>query len=75
MGMVTYFFLGVFDDILNLTTFWGIFLQGLFSGVIGIIFGLVVLYLLRNRELYSLIDTLSHKFSRQKIVAPEQKDL
>lgn len=75
MGMVAYLFLGIFDNIFNLTRFWGIFLQGFISGIIGIIFGLVILYLLKNKELYSLIDTLSHKFNRLKIVSPEQREL
>jgi putative peptidoglycan lipid II flippase len=75
MGIIAYLSLGIFDNIFNLTTFWGIFLQGFISGVIGIIAGVLVLLVLKNKELSSLINTLSHKFRRIRIVAPEQSDL
>jgi putative peptidoglycan lipid II flippase len=70
MGVVAYLSLSVFDNIFNLTTFWGIFLQGFVSGIIGIIAGVIVLLLIKNKELLSLIGTLSHKFKRGRILAP-----
>jgi peptidoglycan biosynthesis protein MviN/MurJ (putative lipid II flippase) len=75
IGVTTYLFLGIFDNIFTLATFWGIFLQGFTSGAIGIITGVFVLFLLKNKELLGLINTLSHKFSRGKIIAPEQGEL
>lgn len=75
MGVVTYFFLGIFDDIFNLSTGVGIFLQGLFSGTIGIIAGLIVLILLKNKQLLDLFKALRNKFWKKRVVAPEQTDL
>ncbi len=75
MGMVAYLFLGVFDNIFNLTTFWGVFLQGFISGVLGIISGIIVLLIIKNKELYSLINAFGHRFQRQPVTAPEQREL
>lgn len=75
MGMLTYLSLGFFDNVFDLTTFWGIFLQGFVSGLIGIIAGLIVLFLIKNKELYNLISTITHKFSKRRVLAPEQGEL
>ncbi len=75
MGMVSYFFLGIFDDVFNINTGYGIFFQGLFSGLIGIGSGVLVLHFMKNRELSDLIKTLSHKFWKNRVVAPEQREL
>jgi len=75
IGVVTYLSLGVFDDIFNLKTFYGIFLQGLISGILGILAGITVLLLLKNKELHGIIKTLSHKLRSDQVVAPGQADL
>lgn len=75
VGAMSYVSLGIFDNIFNLSTGWGIFLQGLFSGTIGISFGVFVLALMKNKELTGLTKALSHKFWRGRVVAPEQKEL
>ena len=75
MGVFAYISLNFFSTIFNLNKFLGIFLQGLVSGLIGIGFGLIVLFLFKNDELLSIIKTLSHKLSTNNIVAPEQGDL
>lgn len=75
MGIVSYLFLGVFDDVFNIATGKGIFFQGLFSGLLGISAGVLVLHLIKNRELADLIKTLNHKFWKNRFVAPEQREL
>ena len=75
MGIVSYIALGIFDDIFGLTTTRGVFLQGFFSGVIGISFGVFALSMMKNRELADLAKALSHKFWRGRVIAPEQKEL
>jgi len=75
MGLVAYFFLGVFDGIFNINTGLGIFLQGLFSGLIGIVSGLCILILLKNKELLDLIKALKNKFWSKQVIAPELSDL
>lgn len=75
IGIVSYLMLNIFDDIFNLNTFMGIFLQGLFSGLIGIISGFFVLYLTKNKELFDLIKALRNKFWKKDILSPEQQGL
>jgi hypothetical protein len=48
MGFVTYSFLAVFDSVFNINTLIGIFMQGLLSGVVGIISAVITLFLLKN---------------------------
>jgi len=75
IGFVAYLFLKVFSPIFGLTTFWGVFLQGFISGILGILAGVLVLYLLKNEELKELIDALRTKFWRAKVVVPAQEEL
>ncbi len=75
MGSVSYLSLQFFSNILNLNTFGGIFLQGLLSGIIGILFGVIILIILKNKEFDSLLNSLKHKLKIDTIVAPEQRDL
>lgn len=75
MGTVAYFLLDVFDGVFNINTGLGIFLQGFVSGIIGIIFGVIVLVILKNHELLDLIKALKNKFWRNRVIAPEQAEL
>ncbi len=75
MGFVSYQFLQIFSKILNLDTFWGIFLQGLFSGILGIIAGVVLLKILKNKEINEISKALRSKFWKARPIAPEQDEL
>jgi len=75
MGFTAYQFLGVFDHIFDINTFWGIFFQGFLSGIFGIIVGIVVLILLKNREFMELRAALHKKFWLTRAIAPEQQEL
>lgn len=75
MGLFAYISLSFWSKVLNMETFLGIFLQGLFSGIIGIIFGIIVLYIFKNKELLDIIKVLSHKLSSNNVVIPEQGEL
>lgn len=75
LGLVTYGFLGVFDKVFDINTGRGIFLQGFLSGVLGIISGIIVLILLKNKELLDISKALKNKFWRNRVVAPEQPEL
>ncbi len=75
IGGVTYLLLAIFDDVFKVDTFWGILAQGFFAGVFGILCGVFVLYLMKNKELAGLSLPIRHKFWKSKIVAPEQKEL
>lgn len=75
MGIVAYLTLDLFDNIFNINTGYGIFMQGFLSGMIGISFGIFTLSILKNTELADLVKALSHKFWRNRVLAPEQKEL
>ncbi len=71
MGFVTHEMLGVFDNVFDLEKLHGVFLQGFLSGLIGIASAVLVLILLKNRELAEVWRTLHKKFWRAKIIAPD----
>jgi peptidoglycan biosynthesis protein MviN/MurJ (putative lipid II flippase) len=66
MGGVTYLGLNIFDNIFNLNTLLGIFMQGLCSGIIGIIVGIIIFKLLKNQEIEEIWRTLHHKIWKAK---------
>ncbi len=70
MGLVAYQFLYVFDDIFNINTLPGIFLQGFLSGIMGIISAIIVLYLLKNKELREVWKALHNKIWKAKVIVP-----
>ncbi len=75
IGFTAYYFLGVFDDFLNINTFFGILGQGLFSGILGILAGVVILWLLKNGELSDAWQTFRMKFWKKKVVAESLEQL
>ncbi|MBI5140108.1 MAG: murein biosynthesis integral membrane protein MurJ [Candidatus Vogelbacteria bacterium] len=75
IGIVTYFGLNIFDKIFNLETSIGIFMQGFISGAIGIIAGIFILTLLRNKELEGVLVTLKNKMSKVKVIPPSPSGL
>jgi putative peptidoglycan lipid II flippase len=75
MGYVAYLGLNLFDNVLNINTGMGIFLQGFFAGVLGIIAGILVLLVLRNQEIKEVWKTLHAKVWKAKVIAPEQNTL
>jgi putative peptidoglycan lipid II flippase len=72
IGIVAYKFLTIFAKVFDLETFWGIFLQGLFAGLLGIIAGAIILKLIKNEEFDSLIKAFKTKFWQTKVIAPSQ---
>ena len=68
MGLIAYILLNVFDNIFNLNTFIGIFLQGFLSGLGGITVGIIVLVLMKNDELHEVWLTLHHKIWKAKVI-------
>jgi len=71
MGFVTYKFLSVFDSFFDINTLYGIFMQGFLSGIIGILAFVLVLIILKNRELSEAWNTLHKKFWKAKVVVPD----
>lgn len=75
MGFTTYIFLNIFDDIFNLNTLPGIFLQGLCSGLIGIVAGVIILRLLNNPEIIEIWRTLHSKIWKAKPLPVEISEI
>ena len=76
MGVTAYQFLQVFAKVFDINTFWGVFLQGFLSGVIGIIVGIAILKLMKNEQLEEIWNTLRGKFWKiKRLIIPGQEDL
>lgn len=69
VGLGSYVGLNIFAPLFDLQTLMGIFLQGLCAGLIGIATGLLVLWLLRSRELSEFWAALHHKWKGPEPVA------
>lgn len=75
MGVVAFACLKLFDDFLDINTFWGIFGQGFFAGIIGIFSGIIILVLLNNPEVKVVWKTLHKKIWKTKLIAAESEDI
>ncbi len=71
MGFASYEILNIASDFFNLETFWGIFLQGLIAGVIGLLVLFSVLRSLESKELEEVIETFHKKFWKSKPIVPD----
>ena len=60
-GFVAYQSLRVFNDMFDLTTVFGVFMQGLSAGIVGAVVIVVVLILVGNRELQDVWKALHEK--------------
>jgi hypothetical protein len=72
IGFVSYTCLGIFDNVFDINTFLGIFWQGLLSGVIGIIAGIILLNLLGNREIKEIQRALHSRFSSREVLISDE---
>jgi len=75
MGFVAYRFLSVFGSMFDINTFWGISLQGLFAGGLGIVAGILVLQMLGNREIEEVSANLKRRLFGVRVIAPDQEEL
>ena len=70
MGFVARQFLEVLDNIFDINTLPGIFLQGFLAGIFGIIAGIFLLKLLGNQEIADIYQALHGQFWRAKPIQP-----
>ena len=75
IGFVAYLGLNIFSLVFGTTTFFGVLFQGLFSGILGICAGVIVLYLLKNEELRDLTQVFKTRFWKAKVIIPSQEEL
>jgi putative peptidoglycan lipid II flippase len=69
MGFVSYLGLNLFAPFFNLDTLLGIFFQGFFAGILGILAGIIILILLKSRELREAWQTVNKRFWKAKVIA------
>jgi len=75
MGFISYLGLNIFDNIFNINTLVGIFLQGFSAGIIGILSAVIVLKLLGSIELQEVWSTLHKKIWKTKTIILEANEL
>ncbi|HEY4506208.1 MAG TPA: lipid II flippase MurJ [Candidatus Paceibacterota bacterium] len=75
MGFVARQFLEVLDNIFDINTLPGIFLQGFIAGLFGIIAGVFLLKLLGNREIVDIYHAFHTKFWKAKPVQPSPEEI
>ena len=58
-----------FDPIFMSSTFWGVLGQGIFAGTLGILAALLVLWILRSRDLIELLNSVHRRFWKTTVVS------
>jgi putative peptidoglycan lipid II flippase len=71
MGYIAFLGLRLFAGLFPLTKIWGIFLQGLFAGLLGIMAGIIILLLLKNKELAEVWRVLHNKIWKASVPPAE----
>lgn len=75
MGLAAYVSLNIFDTVFPLSTFEGVFAQGFISGIIAILIGVWMLYLLDNKEFFAVQDALRRKLKTTPTVSVAHEDI
>lgn len=75
MGFVSYKLLGVLDNVFNINTLHGIFLQGFLAGLGGIFIGVILLVFLQNKEIETIGGTLRSRLWKAKPITEGQDEL
>ncbi len=71
MGAIAYVGLNISAPLLDTTSLVGIFLQGFGAGLVAILAGIVILSLLKNRELLEIWCVVHGKFWKTKVIATD----
>lgn len=71
MGVAAYVGLNVYTLFFSINSLLGIFLQGLFAGVLATLVGVVVLLSLGNRELVDVWSVLKGRFWKTRVIATD----
>jgi putative peptidoglycan lipid II flippase len=74
-GIFAYLAFQIFDDIFDINTLIGIFSQGFFAGVLGLVIWAIILKLLRSPEIEEVWTTMKSKIWKAKPIVPAQKEL
>ncbi len=74
MGYTAHVLLDVFDNIFDINTLPGVFLQGFCSGIIAIAVGIIVLVLLKNHEVQEIWSSFHQKIWKAKILGVDSSE-
>jgi putative peptidoglycan lipid II flippase len=74
-GSAAYVALNLVQQFLSNHSFFGIFTQGLLSGLAGLVIFVLILVLMKNEEVGEIVRAMQSKFWKAKAVAPEQEGL
>lgn len=70
-GYVSFGMLRILDDVFNLETLIGVFMQGFVSGILGLSVAAIILYMIGNREIRIVWETLHKKIWRTRFIGGE----
>ena len=71
LGFTSYSSLGPLGRIFDTSTTLGLFSQGLFAGLAGILMALLILIVFRSPELYLVRDSLTERFWKRGVIATD----
>lgn len=74
-GFLTNRALLFFVNPINVTKTFGLFLQGFLSGIIGIVSGIAILLLLKNKEMIELIAAIKERLWKVDVAPPDAEEL
>ena len=75
MGYVSFESLRIFSAIFPLTKIWGIFMQGFCAAIVGVIVLVIVLKLLKNKQIDDVWRTLHQKIWKANVPPAEVEHL
>jgi len=75
MGLAAYVALHILDGLFSLSTFGGIFFQGLFAGLFAMAIGIWIFHLLDNEEYTALKNAIQRKFKGVKTISVAHEDI
>jgi len=73
LGYVAYLGLNLFAPLFHTDSLVGIFLQGFMAGILGIIAGVIVLFLMKSKELEEAMAAIHSKFWKTKVIATDSE--
>ena len=74
IGYVAYLLLEVGAVVFNLNTFFGVLFQGLVAGFGGVVAGICVLLLIKNKEIIEIKNALKTKFWKEKVLVQSSEE-
>ena len=74
-GFVAYIGLNIFDDLFDLTTLIGVFLQGLCAGLLGTFGGIALLWIMGSQELTDVVSSFRKRLTRSHVIPPDKDTL